>query len=74
MEYQGAQKITNNSEINKLIIQTVENSCEDQEVQELIKEALQYELDIWNRPVMGSAIKEEYEHIVEKIMKRAEQQ
>ena len=66
--------MANNSEINKLIIQTVENSWEDKCVQELIKDALQYELDIWNRPVMGSTIKEEYEHIVEKVLKKVEQQ
>jgi hypothetical protein len=66
--------MTNNSEINKLIIQTVESSCKDKGVRELIKESLQYELDIWNRPVMGSTIKEEYEHIVEKIMKQVEKQ
>jgi hypothetical protein len=66
--------MANNSEINKLIIETVENSCKDKGVQELIKMSLQYELDIWNRPVMGSTIKEEYEHIVEKVMKKVEQQ
>ena len=66
--------MANNSEINKLIIQTVENNCPDKNVQELIKKALQYELDIWNRPVMKSTIKDEYEHIVEKVMKKVEKQ
>jgi hypothetical protein len=74
MGYWEKQKMANNSEINKLIIQTVENNCPDKNVQELIKKALQYELDIWNRPVMKSTIKDEYEHIVEKVMKKVEKQ
>ena len=65
--------MANNSEINQLIIQTVENSCDDKEVQELIKEALQYELDIWNRHVMPSTIQDEYERIVDQVIKRSKQ-
>lgn len=62
----------NNSEINELIIQTVEGSCKDKAVLELIKEALQYELDIWNRHISTSTIKDEYERMVEKTLKRSE--
>ncbi|MFH1289842.1 MAG: hypothetical protein ABIH92_00360 [Nanoarchaeota archaeon] len=62
----------NNTEINELIIQTVENTCDDLSVQELIKEALQYELDIWNRHILPSAIKDEYERMVEKTIKRGQ--
>lgn len=59
--------MSNNSEINSLIIETVESACTDESVKKLIKEALQYELDIWNRPILPSTIKEEYERIVDKI-------
>ncbi|RJQ15768.1 hypothetical protein C4573_06470 [Candidatus Woesearchaeota archaeon] len=59
-----------NSEISALIIETVESSCDDKSVKELIKESLQYELDIWNRHVLPSTIKEEYDQIVDKIIKR----
>jgi len=59
--------MSSNSEINQLIIETVEQASTDDSVKRLIKEALQYELDIWNRPVLPSAIKDEYDRIVEKI-------
>ena len=59
-----------NSEINKLIIQTIESSCENPLAKNLIKNALQYELDIWNRGVMPSTIMDEYERLVEKAMKK----
>jgi hypothetical protein len=65
--------MTNNSEINKVIIETVENSCDDQEVQELIKDVLKYELDIWNRHVLPSTIQDEYERIVDQVLKRSKQ-
>lgn len=60
----------NNSEINKLIIQTVENCCDDESVRELIKESLQYELDIWNRHILPSTINDEYERMVDRIIKK----
>lgn len=60
----------NNSEINKLVIQAVEDNCKDPSVLELIKEALQYELDIWNRHIHSSTIKDEYERMVERVLKR----
>lgn len=60
----------NNSEINELITQTVENNCNDSAVKELLKEALQFELDIWNRHIHSSTIKDEYDRMVEKILKR----
>lgn len=65
--------MAHNSEINKLILQTVENYCEDETIQDLIKEALQYELDIWNRHILPSTIKDEFERMVERVLKRAEQ-
>ena len=58
------------SEINELIIQTVESACKNKLVRELIKEALQYELDIWNRHILPSTIKDEYERMVENVIKR----
>ena len=64
--------MANNTEINQLIIQTVENACDDQSVQKLIKEALQYELDIWNRHILPSTIKDEYERMVEKTIKKGQ--
>ncbi len=65
--------MANHSEINKLIIETVENACEDETVQDLIKEALQYELDIWNRHILPSTIKDEYERMVDRVLKREPQ-
>lgn len=58
-----------NSEINTLIIKTIESASSDETVNKLIKEALQYELDIWNRPILDSEIKEEYDRMVEKLVR-----
>ena len=62
--------MSNSSEINELITKTVEDNCKNKAVQDLIKEALQYELDIWNRHIMPSTIKDEYERMVENVLKR----
>ena len=58
------------SEINEIIIQTVKSACTNRLVRELINEALQYELDIWNRHILPSTIKDEYERMVENVIKR----
>lgn len=61
--------MSGNSEINQLIIETIEQASTNDSVKKLIKEALQYELDIWNRPVLPSTIKDEYDRMVEKIIR-----
>lgn len=61
--------LVNNSEINELIIETVESSCEDEKIRNLIRSSLKYELDIWNRHILPSDIKDEYNRIVEKVLK-----
>jgi len=62
--------MANNSEINKLIIETVDGCCDDAAVKELIKASLQYELDIWNRNILNSVINDEYEQMVDKVIKK----
>jgi hypothetical protein len=64
--------MANNSEINQLIIKTVENNCDDPTITDLIRESLQYELDIWNRHVLPSTIKDEYERMVDRVLKESE--
>ena len=64
--------MANNSEINQLIIKTVENHCDNSIISELIRKALQYELDIWNRHVLPSTIKDEYERMVDRVLKGSE--
>ena len=39
------------SELNELILETIDAHCKNEAVQELIHQALQYELDIWNRHI-----------------------
>ena len=58
------------SEINKLIIETIENCCDDENIVKLIKSALRYELDIWNRHVFPSSIIDQYEIMVNKVLRR----
>lgn len=62
--------MSKNSEINKLIIETIENASDDKIVKELIKELLQYELDTWNRNILPSSVKDTYDQIVDNIIKR----
>jgi len=61
--------MSDSSEINKLIIETVETCCDKKTVRSLIEEALQYELDIWNRHILPSTIKDEYDRMVERVIK-----
>lgn len=57
------------AKVNELIIQTIEQTSSDENVTKLIKQSLQYELDIWNRHIFPSTIKDEYEHMVEKTIR-----
>lgn len=59
------------SEINKLIIETIENCCDNENIIKLIKATLRYELDIWNRHVFSSSIVDQYEIMVNKILRRS---
>jgi len=57
------------SEFNKLILDTIDEYCTDSDVRELIQQSLQYELDIWNRHIRSSEILDEYERIIENIIR-----
>jgi hypothetical protein len=58
------------SEFNKLILETIDEHCPDSDVRQLIQQSLRYELDIWNRYIRASDIQDEYEQIVENVLKR----
>jgi hypothetical protein len=57
------------SEFNELIRETIDEHCDDNDVKLLIQKSLQYELDIWNRHIRSSVIEDQYEQIVEDILK-----
>ncbi|MDW7774876.1 MAG: hypothetical protein SCH39_00900 [Methanosarcinales archaeon] len=57
------------SNINQLILDTIEEQTDDIYVKKLIKQSLEYELDIWNRYPRKSEIEDAYQRIVEKIVK-----
>ena len=54
-------------EINKLITEAIYELSPDRNVSKLLRELLQYELDIWNRFPRKSEITSQYELMVEKI-------
>lgn len=56
-------------DINSLIIETLDEHCEDDNIKKLIAQSLKYELNIWNRHVRKSEIENHYEFIVNKIVK-----
>ena len=57
------------SQFNKLILETIDDHCEDLDVKNLIQKSLRYELDIWNRHIRASEIEDEYEQMVEDVLK-----
>jgi hypothetical protein len=62
-------QMNSKSELNKLILETIDAHCKNDAVQELIHRALQYELDIWNRHIGTAEIIDEYQRTIEKIVK-----
>lgn len=57
------------SEFNKLIIETIDEYCDDPNVKRLIQKSLRYELDIWNRHIRSSEIEDEYQQMVDDVLK-----
>jgi hypothetical protein len=57
------------SELNELILETIDAHCKNNAVKELIHQGLKYELDIWNRRIGSAEIIDEYQRIIEKITK-----
>jgi len=61
--------VANELDINKLIIEILDEHCNDENVKKLIDQSLRYELDIWNRQIRSNDIENHYELIVDKIVK-----
>jgi|APFre7841882654_1041346.scaffolds.fasta_scaffold64222_2 hypothetical protein len=57
------------SEFNKLILETIDENCDDPDIKNLIQKSLQYELDIWNRQVRSPEIEDEYAQMVDDVLK-----
>ncbi len=57
------------SEFNKLILETIDEHCDDSDVKTLIRKSLKYELDIWNRHIRSSEIEDVYEQMVNDVLK-----
>ncbi len=57
------------SKFNKLILDTIDDHCEDQDVKKLIHRSLRYELDIWNRHIRSKDIEDTYEQMVDDVLK-----
>jgi hypothetical protein len=61
--------MTNDAEINQIIMEVIDQHCADDRVKRFIHEALRHELNIWNRSVSSRTILESYELLVDKIVK-----
>lgn len=57
------------TEINQLIMETIDEYSTDILVKKFIRNALRYELDIWNRHIRKSEIEDQYHAMVEKSIK-----
>lgn len=60
-------------DINQLITETIDENCDDLHVKKLIKQSLRYELDIWNRHLRNIEIENQYNLILEKIVREIPQ-
>ncbi len=58
-------------EINQLIMETIHENSPNESVVQIIREVLQYELDIWNRYVPKREILNQYELIVNRNIKES---
>jgi hypothetical protein len=56
--------MTEDSEINVLIMHTLGEYCKDPRLMKLIGELLQYELDIWNRKIQSTEIVDRYDVMI----------
>lgn len=56
-------------EINQLIMEAIYDYSPNESVTRLVLDSLQYELDIWNRYLPKSEIENQYEMIVNRIVK-----
>lgn len=56
-------------ELNTIIQETIMDNCDNVDTLDFIVECLQYELDIWNRHILGAEIIEKYEFFLEKIIR-----
>lgn len=66
--------MSNNVNINELIVETINSlSKEKPAVRKLVKRALNYELDIWNRHIREADIVDEYDLMVVRIIKEMSQ-
>lgn len=61
--------MTDTSELNQVIIDTIAENCNNNDVLYLIYDSLMYELDIWNRRLLQSEIDGQYQLILEKIIR-----
>lgn len=61
-------------DINELIMGTIDDLCIGRpDIHELISQALDYEMDIWNRRILTSEIEGQYDLIVSRIITRTTQ-
>jgi hypothetical protein len=61
------------SEFNKLILETIDEHCDNPDVKSLIQKSLRYELDIWNRHIRLSEIEDQYEQMINIVLKGRKQ-
>lgn len=62
--------MTDTSDLNQVIIDTIAENCGNKDVLNLIYDCLMYELDIWNRRLVQSEIDGQYQLILEKIIRK----
>lgn len=59
--------MTSEYQINALILDTIDEHCSDAVVKELIKKAMQFEMDMYHRKPARSVIETEYSSIINRL-------
>ena len=56
-------------ELNTIIQETINKTCDDEETLDFIVDCLQYELDNWNRQILHTEIMGKYEFMLERKLR-----
>ena len=59
--------MTTEYEINSLILSTINEHCKDPKIQKLIREAMRYEIDMYNREPRTTEVETKYLSMIQRF-------
>lgn len=64
--------MTTEYEINSLILSTINEHCKDPRILKLIREAMRYEIDVYNRKPRATEVETKYLSIIQRIYREGD--